>query len=43
MYQPVALDPNDDWTDSLATAIEWWQAKRKKTISVEKAEDSSRP
>jgi hypothetical protein len=41
VYQPVALEPNDDWTDSLATAINWWQAKRKKTISVEKAAEAS--
>jgi hypothetical protein len=37
VYQPVSLQPNDDWTDSLATAIRWWAEKRKKTISVEKA------
>ena len=41
VYQPVALDPNDDWTDSLATAIEWWQVRRKKTISIEKAAEGS--
>jgi hypothetical protein len=23
VLQPVSLEPNDDWTDSLATAIEW--------------------
>jgi hypothetical protein len=32
VYQPVSLVPSDDWTDSLSTAIEWWRAKRKKTI-----------
>lgn len=34
VYQPVSLEPNDDWTDSLATAIEWWRSKRKKTLST---------
>jgi len=41
VYQPVALEPNDDWTDGLATAVDWWQAKRKKTISVQKAAEGS--
>lgn len=43
VYQPVALEPNDDWTNSLATAIEWWNAKRKKTISVEKPAERRNP
>jgi hypothetical protein len=41
IYQPVALEPNEDWTNSLTMAIEWWRSKRKKTISVEKAAESS--
>jgi hypothetical protein len=32
VLQPVSLQSNDDWTDSLPTAIEWWRANRKKTI-----------
>lgn len=44
VYQPVSLEPNDDWTDSLATAIEWAHSKRKKTITIESAaEGSSEP
>lgn len=34
VYQPVSLEPNADWTDSLATAIEWWRSKQKKTLST---------
>jgi hypothetical protein len=41
VYQPVSLTPNDDWTDSLAKAIEWWRSKQKKTISIEKAAEGS--
>jgi hypothetical protein len=41
IYQPVALMPNDDWTDSLATAIEWLRARRRRTISFEKAAEDS--
>jgi hypothetical protein len=37
VYQPVSLEPNDDWTDSLTTAIQWLPEKRKKTISLEGA------
>jgi hypothetical protein len=32
IYQPVSLQPNDDWSDSLTTAIDWWRLKKKKTI-----------
>lgn len=35
VYQPVSLEPNDDWTDSLTTAIEWWQSKQQRTLHVE--------
>lgn len=37
VYQPVSLQPNDDWTDSLATAINRWRAKRTKTIGTGEA------
>jgi hypothetical protein len=37
VYQPVSLRSNDDWTDSLTTAIDWWRSKRRKTISGEPA------
>ena len=43
VYQPVTLRPNEDWTDSLTTVIEWWKAKRKKTISAENAAERPRP
>lgn len=33
VMQPVSLAPNDDWTDSLLTCIEWFRSKRKKTIA----------
>lgn len=41
VLQPVSLTPNDDWTDSLATAIEWFKAGRRKTISIENAAEGS--
>jgi hypothetical protein len=34
VYQPVSLEFNDDWTNSLATAVAWSQAKRTKTIAA---------
>jgi len=34
VFQTVSLQPNSDWTDSLATAIERWKSNQKKTISV---------
>jgi hypothetical protein len=37
VYQPVSRNPNHDWTDSLETAIEWFQSGTRKTISVEDA------
>jgi hypothetical protein len=40
VYQPVSLEPNEDWTDSLGTAIEWLQSNRRKTISIDMAEGS---
>ena len=41
VLQPVSLEPNDDWTDSLHTAIEWFASGNKKTISVQKAAQGS--
>lgn len=32
IYQPVSLTSDDDWTDSLATCIEWFFGDVKKTI-----------
>lgn len=37
VLQPVSLEPNEDWTDSLPTAIEWHRSGRKRTISAEAA------
>jgi len=31
-FQPVALTPNDDWTDSLVTCLEWLEGDVEKTI-----------
>lgn len=41
IYQPVSLEPNEDWTDSLATAIRWLQSGERKTISIEKAAEGA--
>ncbi|MBI5576367.1 MAG: hypothetical protein HY896_08385 [Deltaproteobacteria bacterium] len=32
VLQPVSSDPNDDWTDDFATAIEWFRGGELKTI-----------
>lgn len=32
VYQPVSLTPDDDWTDDLATCIEWFFGDVQKTI-----------
>lgn len=37
VLQPVSLEPNEDWTDSLATAIEWFRSGQRKTVSIERA------
>lgn len=31
-FQPVAMAPNDDWTDSLETCVGWLESGRSKTI-----------
>jgi hypothetical protein len=41
IYQPVSLEPNEDWTDSLPTAIQWLQSGRRKTISFQRAAEGS--
>lgn len=33
VFQPVPIAPNDDWTDSLATCIEWFRARTQRTIA----------
>jgi hypothetical protein len=41
IFQPVSLEPNEDWTDSLSTAMGWLYSGRTKTISVERAAEGS--
>jgi hypothetical protein len=33
--QPVAPQPNDDWTDSFQTAVEWLRSGEKKTVRAQ--------
>lgn len=35
VLQPVSLQPNEDWTDSLTMAIEWVRSGERKTIRTE--------
>lgn len=32
IFQPVAAEPNEVWTDDLATCLTWLEAKRKETV-----------
>jgi hypothetical protein len=32
VFQPVANEPNDDWTTTFATAIEWFREGKIKII-----------
>ncbi len=32
IYQPVSLEPDEDWTDDLAVAVEWFFSSENKTI-----------
>ena len=32
VYQPVASEVNDDWTDEFATCVAWLRSGEKKTI-----------
>jgi hypothetical protein len=41
VLQPVSLEPNEDWTGSLITAVRWLRSGRKKTISFERAAEGS--
>lgn len=41
IYQPVSLEPNEDWTDSLPTAIQWLQSGQRKTISILRAAEGA--
>lgn len=31
-FQPVASEPNDDWTDDFDMAVRWFRSQKKKTI-----------
>ena len=42
-FQPVSLIPNDDWTDSLATCIEWFKGGVEKKIGGVVGEISIKP
>ncbi|HKO45777.1 MAG TPA: hypothetical protein VJU84_21040 [Pyrinomonadaceae bacterium] len=33
VFQPIPLNPNEDWTDDLETCIEWLRASTRKTIA----------
>jgi hypothetical protein len=41
IYQPVSLEPNEDWTESLPTAIQWLKSGQSKRISIERAAEGS--
>jgi hypothetical protein len=41
IYQPVSLEPNEDWTDSLPDVIRWLQSGQRKTISIQRAAEGS--
>ncbi len=31
-FQPVSMQPNDDWTDNFSTAVSWFRSTQQKTI-----------
>lgn len=33
VFQPISREPNDDWTDSLETCVEWLRAGTRRTIA----------
>ncbi len=35
-FQPVSIEPDEDWTDDLLTCIEWLRSGKRKTIGGEK-------
>lgn len=37
--QPVSLEPNTDWTDSLALCLEWLDQKTQRTIAQSQSKD----
>lgn len=43
IYQPVTFVPDDDWTESLATGIEWLDSGVKKTIKGAESSEHSKP
>jgi hypothetical protein len=43
IYQPVSFVPDDDWTDSLATCIEWLDSGVAKTIKGAESPEHPKP
>lgn len=33
-FQPVSIEPDEDWTDDLLTCIEWFRSGKRKTLGV---------
>lgn len=42
-YQPVAMEPNDDWTDDFEEAVIWFRSGHAKRISNNWRQGQSRP
>lgn len=40
-YQPVPVEPNDDWTDDFATSVAWFRSGAEKHIAGRKSRESS--
>lgn len=38
-FQPVAPDPNEDWTDDLTRAVQWFRSEVGKTIAIGSGEE----
>jgi len=34
VFQPIPMEPNEDWTDSLETCIEWFRSGARRTIAA---------
>jgi hypothetical protein len=32
VYQPVAMTPNDDWTDNFLTVVDWFRSQQQKRV-----------
>ncbi|MEO8497398.1 MAG: hypothetical protein ABI614_20195 [Planctomycetota bacterium] len=43
IYQPISFEPDDDWTDSLATCIEWFDSGVAKTIKGAQSPENPKP